>query len=570
MQALVSSNDFLSQMLIAQLLEQDALTASSGQYAEQLLLEDALQASRGSVSEPSSPTLPDNNLPDVDEDFRMALELVARDAFLAGDAELAEKMQSDANTTFTMDYQYAQQLAAGEKKFAVDLEFARSLQKAQEVGGRRFNIDDESMMDAEGVLGREMMDELLAADPNSKGKGKGRVDTSVEPFGMSVDAEAPRSSPYDSCGICLEPFQPTYSPRSASESANSSSRLPFGLKMPCPEDHSYCISCLSMYIQHKLDPNGYGSGNADVVVFPILCPECPVDSWPEGIQQETAERVLGEKGMRLWHYQQLLDSIPKYYCPNPRCSARVQIDDAVEDPHAECPACTQHLCVPCRSIWHEDMTCEEYQALPLEDRSPDDLLVLQIVKAENWRRCPRCAYIVELSMGCNHVTCRCKAEFCFKCGSLWDKKRAKCTSDPSCLLWDEDMLLEQRERRRQQNDGPAAVAPREPVQRLQPAEAPPPYQPQQVHGNWQQFEWLSSPAVLNTCASKHPFTRQMIRTLTCRYCMTRVQSLRELQIHLALAAHPVFACCGRLFPNVNSYNSHRRSRRAHVHTINRA
>ena len=24
--------------------------------------------------------------------------------------------------------------------------------------------------------------------------------------------------------------------------------------------------------------------------------------------------------------------------------------------------------------------------------------------------------IVELTMGCNHITCRCKTEFCFKCG----------------------------------------------------------------------------------------------------------------------------------------------------------
>lgn len=94
--------------------------------------------------------------------------------------------------------------------------------------------------------------------------------------------------------------------------------------------------------------------------------------------------------------------------------------------------------------------------MPLEDRSPDDLLALQVIKvrlpstffpfhmtliilflhyrpttgddAQNapyvlehfLMRLSRLIhlqqYIVELVVGCNHITCRCKTEFCFKCG----------------------------------------------------------------------------------------------------------------------------------------------------------
>lgn len=103
------------------------------------------------------------------------------------------------------------------------------------------------------------------------------------------------------CAICFEPFQATHLPLSASRSANSSSKLPFGLNLPCPASHTYCLGCLSSYLKNKLDPQGDGSGNpVEVMVFPIRCPECPIVEWAEGIDDSVAERVLDEKGMLLW------------------------------------------------------------------------------------------------------------------------------------------------------------------------------------------------------------------------------------------------------------------------------
>lgn len=53
------------------------------------------------------------------------------------------------------------------------------------------------------------------------------------------------------------------------------------------------------------------------------------------------------------HHQKLLDSLPKYYCPNPRCSALVQVDEGEEDPQAICPSCDSMVCIPCRVLWHD-------------------------------------------------------------------------------------------------------------------------------------------------------------------------------------------------------------------------
>jgi len=102
------------------------------------------------------------------------------------------------------------------------------------------------------------------------------------------------------CGICFEPFQATHSPISAALTANSSAKLPFGLRLPCPGQHPYCISCLAEYIRGKLDPSGTGDMNTNTLVFPIRCPGCPITDWETGIQDDVAEKVLDGGSMFIW------------------------------------------------------------------------------------------------------------------------------------------------------------------------------------------------------------------------------------------------------------------------------
>ncbi|THH15651.1 hypothetical protein EW146_g4847 [Bondarzewia mesenterica] len=450
--------DVSTQLLIAQLLDEELNDMSSAHLAESLQMGDALRTSSlssdvqfeekgGDKGKPKTPIGREVESA-MDEDFQLAHELLAQDARISSDAALAAKMQLDNDASIMSD-----------------AEFARKIQDADENG---FDIDDPKMKDADRVLGKDAVDRILATDPNSKGKGKGKGRGSNppsmhEPSVVLDFAGNTWSSPHHICGICMEPFQQTNSPVSASGTATSSNRVQFGLHLPCPGEHGYCLSCMSSYIKNKLDPNGDGSGiSEDVRVFPIPCPECLSHDWPAGIQVSTAERVLGDKGLLLWHHQKLLDSLPRYYCPNPRCSILLQVDDDSDDPQAECPACSGLLCVPCKAVWHDGMTCEEYQAIPMEDRSPDDLLTLQAIKAKNWRRCPSCSVIIIISyfrLECSFNDTQCKTEFCFKCGALWDKRQQRCTSDPACALWDEDMLFEDRERERQRLQLPPAAGP---------------------------------------------------------------------------------------------------------------
>jgi hypothetical protein len=54
---------------------------------------------------------------------------------------------------------------------------------------------------------------------------------------------------------------------------------------------------------------------------------------------------------------------------------------------------------------------------------PDDWeleAVLKMGEKSGWRRCYKCRTLVELSQGCTHMTCRCRAQFCYICGAVWD------------------------------------------------------------------------------------------------------------------------------------------------------
>ncbi|KAF7349314.1 RBR-type E3 ubiquitin transferase [Mycena sanguinolenta] len=590
-------DEVLSEILIAQLLQEDLESLSSAKQAERLQLDQVFAASArlaGRIPKFSTPTA---SVAQDDGDF--ALAIYAEDARVSSDAALAQRVQAST----LADMHYAQRVAAAEKKLMLDSEFARRLQAVDDEGQ-----DTDKIQDAESLLGQDTVERIMASDLNEKGKGKSELnsddrisvkraeldqnvgkgkgkrweidDTVDQRAGKHLrmihgeDVEIKQESmegiieaAYATCGICMDAFQPTYSPYTASLSANSSSRVQFGLRLPCPEQHAYCVGCLTSYIESKLDPDGKGAGNSGIIVFPIRCPECPITDFMDGIADEIAARVLGPEKMVLWDHQKLLNSIPHLYCPNPKCSAVVQMPEDTNDPQAICPFCHLLLCVPCRVAWHDGISCEQYQALPPDERSPEDRLLHELAKAKHWRRCPNCASLVELVSGCNHMTCRCGTHFCFKCGSLATTKGA-CTRVPQCALWDEEMLLEERERERERVAN--LVPPMHPPPAYNPAPAP--FVPAINYPRQESLNWMDD---RNIVCSRHPFTTDMISNLVCGYCNVRLSSLADLRFHLSrVRHHSVFCCCGRFFRRVQDYERHTDTYAArfggtHVHQMRR-
>lgn len=125
----------------------------------------------------------------------------------------------------------------------------------------------------------------------------------------------------------------------------------------------------------------------------------------------------------------------RVYCPKPSCSTFIgpistSPTSSCEQDHLECPQCETSICSSCRNEAHGTSSCPESLAVQA---------VKDLAATEGWQTCPACHSIVELAFGCNHMTCRCGAHFCYVCAATWKTCQ--------CAQWDESRLLDAAQRR---------------------------------------------------------------------------------------------------------------------------
>ena len=118
----------------------------------------------------------------------------------------------------------------------------------------------------------------------------------------------------------------------------------------------------------------------------------------------------------------------KMYCPEPTCSVFMNLDNLSGEmkraqPSSLCYACGTPICLVCKKTWHEGITCAQSKA------EAESAFIREMAQAEGWKLCPGCKNMVEKNEGCNHITCRCGKQFCYKCGQVW----GTC----SCKLFDD-------------------------------------------------------------------------------------------------------------------------------------
>ncbi|EMD34832.1 hypothetical protein CERSUDRAFT_24434, partial [Gelatoporia subvermispora B] len=125
-------------------------------------------------------------------------------------------------------------------------------------------------------------------------------------------------------------------------------------------------------------------------------------------------------------------TLKRVYCADPACSRflgpqQESTSWSLRSPATKaCPAagCTTNTCLGCKNKVSGPLhRCAE---------NAQDAQVLGLGHTEGWARCPGCANMIELSLGCYHMTCRCKTEFCYLCKKRWKT----CV----CPQWDERRL----------------------------------------------------------------------------------------------------------------------------------
>ncbi|KAI6138444.1 hypothetical protein EDD17DRAFT_394987 [Pisolithus thermaeus] len=191
-----------------------------------------------------------------------------------------------------------------------------------------------------------------------------------------------------------------------------------GIRAPC--GHYYDIPCIIDLFQ---------SATCDESLYP---PRCCKQNIPFFQVQPHFPRALMTQ---FREKSREFSTLNRVYCAQQTCSRFLgPRTDTTSGTAVYCcpsPNCKTSTCGSCKGRYDGWMhTCRQ-------DQGSEQVLGLGNI--EGWARCPGCSQVVELSMGCYHMTCRCRTEFCYLCRAKWKM----C----GCRLWDEQRLLAVAEQR---------------------------------------------------------------------------------------------------------------------------
>ncbi|KAL6711204.1 hypothetical protein ACN47E_005735 [Coniothyrium glycines] len=157
----------------------------------------------------------------------------------------------------------------------------------------------------------------------------------------------------------------------------------------------------------------------------------------EHIPLKYADRLFDDKFKILWNkkYQEYTTE-NRLYCPARGCGqwikpSRIRIDRVSNRKYAKCGHCGTKVCVLCNSKFHTRRECP---------RDEGSNRFEEMAKEQGWQKCYNCKAVVELKEGCNHMTCRCNAQFCMVCAAPW--KTCSCPWFNYQHIPDEDRLHE--------------------------------------------------------------------------------------------------------------------------------
>ncbi|KAF2665662.1 hypothetical protein BT63DRAFT_428614 [Microthyrium microscopicum] len=219
------------------------------------------------------------------------------------------------------------------------------------------------------------------------------------------------------------------SPGKPSNSKSSSSKRPIKTVtcVSCLEDdiphteaahtkcnHHMCRSCV-----HRL----FVLSTTDVSLMPPRCCDSN-EIEPLYVQRLFGKTFLDKAQMKAWNskYEESKTK-NRLYCTNKECGAWIPPDQIEKSAstgrkRGTCKKCKTQVCKKCSRKWHYSRECEV-------DEDTKKVLALAEETA-GWQRCYRCKAVVSLDTGCNHMTCRCGAQFCMLCGRKW--------RDPLCQV----------------------------------------------------------------------------------------------------------------------------------------
>ena len=140
-------------------------------------------------------------------------------------------------------------------------------------------------------------------------------------------------------------------------------------------------------------------------------PKCCTD---EHIPLKHVDKLFDQKFKVKWNKKfQEYTTNNRLYCPSKGCGEWIKPNHISVDQGrkvGKCKRCGMKVCATCNNRMHISRECPKDEATKQ---------FVEVAKKEGWQRCYNCKAMVELKEGCNHMTCRCTAQFCMICGNKW-------------------------------------------------------------------------------------------------------------------------------------------------------
>lgn len=170
-------------------------------------------------------------------------------------------------------------------------------------------------------------------------------------------------------------------------------------KLECK--HRMCHACLKRIFQLSTsDPQ-------------LMPPRCCTE---QEIPLDHVDKLFDVKFKILWN-RKFAEYATKnrLYCPKKGCGIWIKPKYIAKDKMTgreigKCKECKTEVCKKCNMKWHGRREC---------DNDEGTKRVLELGKEQGWKRCYNCREMVQLAEGCNHMRCRCNAEFCMVCAKKW-------------------------------------------------------------------------------------------------------------------------------------------------------
>ncbi|KAI6142589.1 hypothetical protein BKA82DRAFT_742921 [Pisolithus tinctorius] len=187
-----------------------------------------------------------------------------------------------------------------------------------------------------------------------------------------------------------------------------------GSEFRAPCGHYYDIPCITDLLR---------TATHDESLFPPRC--CRQNIPFDEVQSHLSRALVTEFREKSKEF----GTLSRVYCARQTCSRFLgpltQTTSGTTVYNCPAPHCGTRTCANCRGQYNEAThTCRHDQGAER---------VLELGRAEGWVRCPGCSQLIELEIGCFHMTCRCRTEFCYLCEARW--------KTCNCPQWDGRQLL---------------------------------------------------------------------------------------------------------------------------------